>query len=301
MKSPLICGLFCESMKKRMLIIEVSLRHATPQGTLRAAMELPAQWAGQGINTVFVLPWMEINRERSASPYAITDHMRPDEGLGMLDDAVRWIERCHACGLEVVLDMPLNHTSPDHCWREHDGWYSMDEKGNFHAPRGTDWNDVLQLNHSHPGVIAACEDVLKFWLNIGIDGFRMDAAAFIPPSVLMQWKSSIERVKGRTLHLWCDGADYARQNSFFTSYLYHEAFQTAHHDMEAWKTLLNTSHEGAIFYLSNHDTLHAGKSPAAQWPERYQKMRALLEASSQHVMLSWNDYSDIHGAYSFLT
>ncbi len=287
-------------MNHKLRILEVSIPHATEHGTLAAAMHLPKQWFREGINTVFVLPWMQINRSMSGSPYAVIDHLKVDDALGNLDDAMRWIECCHEQGLQVVLDMPLNHTSPVHCWTEFSHWYICDPAGRAIAPVGTYWNDVIQLNHDEQQVIHAGSEVLKHWLRAGVDGFRLDAASFIPDAAIQQWINELNTMTTKKLHWWCDGAQYASERPFFTGYFHHEAFQLALLDNTAWKELLNAPGDGGIFYLTNHDTLQEGVSPAAQWPGRYEQMRELIQVSHHHYMLSLSDYNDIHSTYSFI-
>jgi glycosidase len=281
-------------------ILEVSIRHATEQGTFAAAMHLTEQWVQDGFNTLFVLPWMQINRSLSGSPYAVIDHLHVDDALGNFEDAVRWVDCCHERGLAVILDMPLNHTSPAHRWTAISNWFVRDSAGGALSPVGTNWKDVIQLNHAEPEVIHAGADVLKYWMRVGVDGFRLDAASFIPDVVIQHWIEEINASSGRPLHWWCDGAQYAAERPFFTGYFHHEAFQLALGNYSAWIELVNAPANGGIFYLTNHDTLHAGVSPAEQWPGRYEQMRALMESTHHHSMLSLSDYNDTHSTYSFI-
>jgi glycosidase len=287
-------------MESPLRILEISIPHATHEGTLQAAMRLPQEIAAAGFNTVFLLPWMKVNRSLSKSPYAISDHLNMNDAVGSLDDARQWIVQCHEAGLRVVLDMPLNHISPSHHWANNEDWYCIDASGRAMPPHGTNWYDVVQLNHANPTLVQACEEMLLFWLNIGVDGFRFDAAAFIPDAVLEGWLSSILGISGRELLLWCDGEEYARNRPFFNGYLHKEAFYLAKRNPGEWEQRVHLISGNAIFYLTNHDTLHAGNCPDNEWPGSYQRMRSMLERSTQHVMLSWNDWKDPASCYSFM-
>lgn len=274
--------------------------HASPDGTLRGAMCLPEAIASAGFNTVFVLPWMKINQSLSASPYAVTDHLTVHETMGTNEDAAEWIARCHEVGLRVVLDMPLNHTSPMHGWAANQQWFLRDAEGNPTPPADTTWNDVVQLNHHCTELVQACEEVLLFWFKVGVDGFRFDAASFIPDAVLMRWIEKLRQEAAVPLLLWCDGSEYARLRPFFNGYLNHEAFRLAKHSRVEWEELVTKSEDSGILYLSNHDTLQQNCSPMDEWPGNYEAMKMILERSNQHRMLSWNDWQNPQSYYSFL-
>jgi glycosidase len=287
-------------MMKPLRILEISIPHITPAGTFHAALDLPDEIVAAGFNTVFVLPWMEVNTALSRSPYACTNHVALNETLGTLDDAHRWLNRCHQAGLRVVLDMPLNHTSPNHMWVENDGWYSTDVRGLKHSPRGTTWNDVVQLNHGNRAVVESCAEVLRFWMECGVDGFRFDAASFIPDAVLQSWIVEAQERVNHDLLVWCDGRAYQNHRPFFNGYIYHEANTIARRNGIEWERLVNSILEGAIFYLTNHDTLHAGKSPNEEWPGSYERMRQVIQHTPNHVLFSWNDWQDPSSCYSFM-
>lgn len=279
-----------------MRILELSIRHSSSEGTFQSAMSLPDCIAKDGFDIVYALPWMKLNREISTSPYSIVDYLATDDSLGNTSDAVEWIQRCHEAGLEVVLDIPLNHTSPAHLWRANEDWYSRDDEGNVHPPIGTNWSDVLQLNHFNSQVASACSEVLKFWLDAGVDGFRLDAASFIPHDIVQEWSGTLARAK----HVWCDSQSITKLHPYITSYLNHEAFHLAQVDLNEWVNLVKSPSDGGILYLSNHDTLHRGLSPQDQWGSQYGSMRRLLEDSSKDYMLSWCDWIDANTCYSFL-
>jgi glycosidase len=287
-------------MNQPLRILELSIPHATAQGTLEAAMKLPERVAQAGFNTVYVLPWMKINREMSPSPFAVVNHQALEPSIGSIEEVINWIDCCHSNGLSVVLDMPLNHTSPSHSWTTYQGWYRKDSSGNMHAPLGTDWNDVVQLDHSNEDVSEACLNVLRFWIECGVDGFRLDAASFIPPETVANWISSIRLESQRELHFWCDGHELVNSCGDFSAYFNHDAFRKAKAGEESWNHLLNSYSRNAIFYLTNHDTLHARRSPKVEWGADYERMRNVLVESMRHSMLSWSDWMNPEEYYSFM-
>jgi alpha-glucosidase len=123
--------------------------------------------------------------------YDISDHTAIDPQYGTLDDFDALVAAAHALGLKVLLDYVPNHTSIEHPWFEqHPDWYYWrDEPNNWRAVFGgpawerlgdryylhTYLKEQPDLNWRKPAVRAAMLDVLRFWLDRGVDGFRIDA------------------------------------------------------------------------------------------------------------------------------
>jgi alpha-glucosidase len=123
--------------------------------------------------------------------YDISDHTAIDPQYGTLDDFDALVSNAHELGLKVLLDYVPNHTSIEHPWfKDHPDWYYWrDEPNNWRAAfGGSAWERVgdryylhtylreqPDLNWRKPEVRAAMLDVLRFWLDRGVDGFRVDA------------------------------------------------------------------------------------------------------------------------------
>jgi alpha-glucosidase len=134
--------------------------------------------------------------------YDISDHVDVDPVFGTLADIDRLIAEAHARGLRVLLDYVPNHTSDRHPWfvesrssrqnPKRDWYIWRDEPNNWVAAfgAGSAWTldertgqyylhlflaEQPDLNWRNPEVIEAMHDVMRFWLDRGVDGFRMDA------------------------------------------------------------------------------------------------------------------------------
>lgn len=143
--------------------------------------------------------------------YDVSDHRAIDPIYGTLEDFDALIAAAHARGLRVLIDQVIGHTSNEHAWfREsrtrRDGtmadWYVWADP----APDGTAPNNWLSvfggtawtweprrrqyylhhflshqpaLNLRHGPVLDAVEDTARFWLDRGVDGFRLDAIDFL--------------------------------------------------------------------------------------------------------------------------
>jgi glycosidase len=74
----------------------------------------------------------------------------------------------------------------------HSDYYSKNEDGQLHHPKGPNWADVAQLNHHHPEVMEYFVSTAQCWIELGVTGFRIDASYLIPNDYLNLW---IQRVK----------------------------------------------------------------------------------------------------------
>lgn len=142
--------------------------------------------------------------------YDVADYCGVDPIFGTLDDFDRLIARAHGLGLKVVIDQVYSHTSDLHPWfidsrqsrsGSHADWYVWaDAKPDGSPP--SNWQSVFggpawtwdarrgqyymhnflasqpQLNVRNPEVQAALLDAARFWLDRGVDGFRLDAINF---------------------------------------------------------------------------------------------------------------------------
>jgi alpha-glucosidase len=143
--------------------------------------------------------------------YDVADYTGIDPRYGSIEDFDRLVEACHARGIRVILDLVLNHSSHRHPWFEasrssRDGpyadWYIwQDSPGRSITSRrrapnnwrsyfgGSAWTwdesrgqyymhtflpEQPDLNWRHPDVRKALLDVVRTWLDRGVDGFRLD-------------------------------------------------------------------------------------------------------------------------------
>ena len=128
--------------------------------------------------------------------YDVSDYTAVDRQLGTLDDLDALVAAAHGQGLRVLLDLVPSHTSIEHPWfREHPEryiWSPVDGPPNnwVAAFGGPAWSrdeasgrwylhsfypEQPDLNWHNPEVVAAMQGVVRFWLDRGVDGFRLDA------------------------------------------------------------------------------------------------------------------------------
>ena len=123
--------------------------------------------------------------------YDISDYTNVDPVFGSLADFDLLVAAARARGLEVLLDLVPCHTSIEHPWfREHPDWYIWTDAPNnwLSAFGGSAWSrrdgrwylhsfypEQADLDWRNPEVIAAMQGVLRFWLERGVAGYRVDA------------------------------------------------------------------------------------------------------------------------------
>ncbi|WP_084338939.1 maltose alpha-D-glucosyltransferase [Actinomadura oligospora] len=165
------------------------------------------QWLG--IDCVWLLPFYP-SPQRDGG-YDIADYRAVLPDYGQIEDLIAFVDAAHARGIRVITDLVMNHTSDQHPWfrasrSDPDGpfgdfymWSDTDDKyaeariifvdtetSNWtHDPvRGQYyWHRFFShqpdLNYDNPAVRDAMLEVLRFWLDLGIDGFRLDAVPYL--------------------------------------------------------------------------------------------------------------------------
>lgn len=148
--------------------------------------------------------------------YDVADYRRIDPRLGDLDVMRDLLDQAHAHGIRVLMDLVPNHTSIDHAWFQEvlasepgsaawDRYVIRPGKGRNHEAPPNNWRSVFHgagwsplvrpdgtptgywylhifdstqpdLNWENPEVRAEFHDILRFWFDLGIDGFRIDVA-----------------------------------------------------------------------------------------------------------------------------
>ncbi|MGH2761876.1 MAG: maltose alpha-D-glucosyltransferase [Thermoleophilaceae bacterium] len=165
------------------------------------------QWLG--VDCIWLLP-MYRSPLRDGG-YDISDFFAIHEDYGVLEDVRRFIDEAHQRGVRVIADLVMNHTSIDHPWFQEARSSPDSPKRNWYVWSDTHeryrdariifvdsetsnwtWDDQAgayywhrffghqpDLNYDEPAVQEAMLDVLRFWLDLGLDGFRLDAVPYL--------------------------------------------------------------------------------------------------------------------------
>ena len=161
-----------------------------------------------GVNVLWFMPVYEIGQEKSVnSPYCIKDYRALNPEFGTLDEFKSMVKEAHKRGMSVILDWVANHTSWDSSWiKDNPEWYTKDSLGNIICPAGTGWKDVADLDFDNQDMRKAMISDMKYWIEeYGVDGFRCDAADFVPFDFWQQAVRELRSIPDRKLLLLAEG------------------------------------------------------------------------------------------------
>jgi maltose alpha-D-glucosyltransferase/alpha-amylase len=163
-----------------------------------------------GVNTIWLMPFYPSPLKDDG--YDISDYTNIHPQFGTLDDFRSMLREAHRLGLKVVTELIINHTSDQHPWfqaarrapagspeRDFYVWSDTDQKylGTRIIFLDTEssnwtWDPVAKayfwhrffshqpdLNFDNPRVLNAVLQIMRFWLDMGVDGFRLDAIPYL--------------------------------------------------------------------------------------------------------------------------
>ncbi len=142
------------------------------------------------------------NRKGSlGSPYAIRDYRAINPDLGDEQSFRELINKAHALGMKVIIDVVFNHTSRDSVLlAQHPEWFLQDDHGNP-ATKVPDWWDVYDLDYSQQGLWDYQIETLRKWVQMGVDGFRCDVASLVPLDFWLTARKELSRGRKENL-IW---------------------------------------------------------------------------------------------------
>lgn len=189
------------------VMYQVNPRVFAPEKSFNAVAEHIDSIKTLGTNVVWFMPIYPVGQIKTVnSPYCISDYKGVNPEFGTLEEFKSLVSLCHRKGMSVIVDWVANHTSWDSNWMEHKEWYTLDEKGEIVSPANTGWLDVADLNFDNQDMRLAMIDAMKYWVTeVGIDGFRCDAADFVPFDFWKQCCDSLRAIPDHKLLLLAEG------------------------------------------------------------------------------------------------
>jgi maltose alpha-D-glucosyltransferase/alpha-amylase len=162
-----------------------------------------------GINTVWLMPFFPSPLRDDG--YDISDYRSIHPNYGTLDDFKVFLDAAHKRGIRVIIEMVLNHTSDQHPWFQESRSSCTNQRRDWYVWSDTDtrykgtriifldtelsnwaWDPVSKqyywhrffshqpdLNWDNPQVRDEMWDVMKFWLEMSVDAFRLDAVPYL--------------------------------------------------------------------------------------------------------------------------
>ncbi|UNK19321.1 alpha-amylase family glycosyl hydrolase [Paenibacillus sp. N3/727] len=182
-------------------------------------MGITAIWISQPVENIYsVINYSGVNNT-AYHGYWARDFKKTNPAYGTIADFNNLIAAAHAKNIKVVIDFAPNHTSPassdQPSFAENGklynngtllGGYTNDTQNWFHHNGGTDFSttengiyknlyDLADLNHNNSTIDTYMKDAIKMWLDLGIDGIRVDAVKHMPFGWQKNFMSSINNYK----------------------------------------------------------------------------------------------------------
>lgn len=184
---------------RNQFIYQVFVRNYSAEGTFKALQADLLRIKELGTDILYLMPVQPIGvkarKGTFGSPYAIQDYKGISPDLGTLQDLKALIKATHEQGMKIILDIVFHHTARDHHWvKQHPEFYFFDEFGKLKNKVG-DWWDIADLNFEIPQVRTKLIDILIYWLDLGMDGFRFDVPSLLPLDFLLEAKQSMHKAK----------------------------------------------------------------------------------------------------------
>jgi alpha-amylase len=257
--------------------------------------------ADLGIRGIWLMP---VFPSPSYHGYDVTDYYSVNPAYGKMEDFKRLLGEAHKRGIRIILDLVLNHTSSQHPWfkqaqdpaSSYRDWYIWSEtdpgylgpwsekvwypsaSGGYYYGVFTD--QMPDLNYRNPQVTQEMEKITKFWLDLGVDGYRLDGARHLieegktqadSPATLAWFKNykpfykginSQAMVVGEVASTSIVAAQYVKQGGMDLTFDFDQAGAWLKGVLNASSEQLasSTSFENTVFpnqqmatFLSNHD------------------------------------------------
>ncbi len=179
------------------------------KGDIRGLVDKLDYLSWLGVDCLWLLPYYPSPMRDGG--YDVSDLLTVHPDLGQMDDLKLLISEAHDRGIRVIADMVMNHTSDQHPWfvesrRSKDGpkadWYVWSEEPRLQPDSKVVFVDVEEsnwafdsvrgeyyshrfyshqpdLNFANVEVVEAMTGAIRYWLDLGLDGFRLDAVPYL--------------------------------------------------------------------------------------------------------------------------
>jgi Glycosidases len=252
--------------KNNRVIYEVNVLNFSTEGTFTGVEKDLPRLKELGVDILWLMPIYPIGEKNKAgtlgSPYAVKDYKAVNPNFGTLADLKSLVKAAHTVGIEIWLDWVANHTAWDHVWiKDHLDYYA--EKNGIRPYSPNDWADVIQLDYNNAAMRTAMIDALKYWVSeTDIDGYRCDAASFIPLSFWKEARTEVNKLKNITWLAEADKPEYMEVFDYDYAWEFNSDLNTFGKEknvatlISSCQKLFNNSaysSKGRMVFLTNHD------------------------------------------------
>lgn len=182
-----------------------------------------------GVTAVYLTP---VFSSSSNHKYNARDYMRIDEKFGDERTFATLVTACHARKMRIILDGVFNHTGTDFFafedlkrYGEHSRyrhWYHVKSFPIVSSPEPSyecwwDIGSLPQLNTSNPEVKEYLFSVTRYWMQFGIDGWRLDVPNEIAPAFWIEWRRLVKSINPNAYivgEIWHDASKWLQGDQF---------------------------------------------------------------------------------------
>lgn len=277
------------------VIYQVNMRDFSPQDNFKGVQDRLDSIHALGVNVLYLMPIYPVGVAKSVnSPYCVKDYTGVNTEFGTLADLRGLVDQAHARHMAVLFDWVADHTSWDNGWiTQHPDWYLKDGAGNIISPPNTGWNDVAALNFTSTTMRKAMIRAMQYWIyTANIDGYRCDAADFIPFDFWQTALDSLQHIPKHKLLLFAEGtrkdhftAGFQLEYGMGFYYTLRDQVYKAGRAVRLIDSLNSVEYTNAtagsqvVRYISNHDVDNSDGTPLDLFGGRAGSMAAFVVAA----------------------
>ncbi len=256
-----------------MVMYEINQRAFSVSGNLAGILPRLDSIKALGVNVIWLMPVHPIGAVRTVnSPYCVRNYYEVNPEYGYLEDLRTLVKQAHERKMAVILDWVANHTSWDNPWIQNTSWYTQDGNGNIIHPAGTNWQDVADLNFNNSEMRLEMIKAMKYWvLHANVDGYRCDAADFVPFAFWKQAIDSLRKIPNRNIIMLAEGA---RMDHFAAGFQMNFGWDFFNKNKSVFR-----NNQPATGYFQTHQSEYAGIPAGAH----------RLRFTSNHDECAWDD------------
>ena len=189
---------------KDAIVYELFVRKFSPQGNLKGLTKKIPYLKSLGINCIWMMPIMEA---ATSNGYGTTNFFEIEKNYGRVENFQILIKKAHEAGIKIIFDFVANHSSDQHpyflsafrnstsVFRHWYRWHNPENNKSYYAYEfHNDWDTLPNLNYENPNVRHYILNVAEFWANLGVDGFRCDAAWAVPHDFWKLFRRTLKNI-----------------------------------------------------------------------------------------------------------
>ena len=187
------------------VMYSIYVRNHGINGTFKDVEEDLERIKSLGTDIVWFMPIHPIGTKNKKGklgcPYSIKNYREINPEYGTLEDFKSVINKIHSLGMLCIIDVVYNHTSLDSILVEiHKSFFYKKAGGNLGNKVG-EWSDVVDLDYSNKELWNYQIETLKYWITVGVDGFRCDVASLVPLEFWLKARDEVAKINLNILWL----------------------------------------------------------------------------------------------------